>query len=70
MLIIGYSTEKMVVAQKATPAVAIESKMPPKEFESVQITKDDFKDEETLKGDVESLEDSGRGSDQSRKSSE
>ena len=69
MLIIGSSTEKMVVAQKPAP-VAIESKMPPKEFESVQIAKDDFKDEETVKGDVESLEDSGRGSDQSRKSSE
>ena len=68
VLIIGSSTEKMVVAQKPAP-VAIESKMPPKEFESVQITKDDFKDEETLKGDVESLEDSGRGSDQTRKSS-
>ena len=68
MLIIGSSTEKKVVAQK--PAPVVESKMPPKEFESVQITKDDFKDEETVKGDVESLEDSGRGSDQSRKSSE
>ena len=65
MLIIGSSTEKKVVAQKPAP-VAIESKTPPKEFESVQITKD----EETVKGDVESLEDSGRGSDQSRKSSE
>ena len=69
MLIIGSSTEKKVVVQKPTP-VAIESKMPPKGFESVQISKDDFKDEETVKGDVESLEDSGRGSDQSRKSSE
>ena len=65
MLIIGSSTEKTVVAQKLAP-VTIESKMPPKEFESVQIAKD----EETVKGDVESLEDSGRGSDQSRKSSE
>ena len=58
-MIIGSSTEKTVVAQKLAP-VTIESKMPPKEFESVQITKDDFKDEETVKGDVESLEDSGR----------
>ena len=65
MLIIGSSTEKKVVAQKPAP-VAIESKMPPKEFEGLQITKD----EETVKGYVESLEDSGRGSDQSRKSSE
>ena len=69
MLIIGSSTEKKVVAQKPAP-VAIESKMPPKEFESLQITKDDFKDEETLKGDVESLKDSVRGSNQSRKNSE
>ena len=68
-MMIGSSAKNKVVTHKPAP-VAIESEMPPKEFESVQITKDDFKDEETLKGDVESLEDSGRGSDQSRNSSE
>ena len=66
---IGSSAKKKVVTHKPAP-VAIESEMPPKDFESVQITKDDFKDEETPKGDVESLKDSGRGSNQSRKNSE